>query len=255
MKKIIIFIIILTLVLGAVFITGCTGIQAPLSTTQQPSTSIAPTTLNPTTIPTTTPIDPIVGIWVLTSPDSPTQTMTFTSDNNYKILLTGFSTQINGKWSKIRENEYLIKYDFTNETDTYIYDTKTDTTKPLEFDVHFYRQGKEPSQTPTLKPTATKTVSTTTAPKLMISGNRKESKPFSIQNGGGYVALGLFFGEGNFIVHITDSNGYVVESLFNEIRSKDSDPKSWTKITHLDAGDYYLDVQANGAWAVEFSPA
>lgn len=97
-------------------------------------------------------------------------------------------------------------------------------------------------------PVVTATVVTTmTRPTeyAEFSGWGDDVEAFHISKSGGYVVMGKNTGSSNFIVHIVDPNGYVVEYIFNEIG-----PYTGQKTTHLSEGNYYLEVDAEGAWAV-----
>ena len=66
---------------------------------------------------------------------------------------------------------------------------------------------------------------------------------------GGEALTWSFKGDGNFIVDLIDpSDGTLVDNIVNTIgRGSDS-----TQVT--DAGEYALDVTANGAWSISITP-
>jgi hypothetical protein len=96
--------------------------------------------------PKPTSADPIVGIWVWTSStDNTIYTDTFVSDGTYVATSSDSSiSSKTGTWSKIQNNEYLVKRS-DGETYTWIYHPATDTiTQPEYPNVPSYRQGKQP---------------------------------------------------------------------------------------------------------------
>jgi hypothetical protein len=200
--------------------------------------------------------DPIVGIWQLIGEDgSVLVKSTFFSDGRFSGAITDPETKnayISGTWSKVRENEYLITCS-DGSTMAFVYNPKTDTVSDSGYpDVPNYRPGKEPSRTytstPVSTPVRTQPPSETTSSSLKYSGNEDDIKGFSVQGGGGFIVTGSNSGRSNFIVHITDSSGSVVEFLFNEIG-----PYYGRKVIHLDAGKYFLEVQAEGSWSIDIS--
>jgi hypothetical protein len=102
--------------------------------------------------PKPTSTEPVVGIWVWTSSlDNTIYTDTFVSDGTY--LTTSSDSSIGtktGTWSKIQNNEYLVKLN-NGDTYTWIYHPATDTiTQPEYPNVPSYRQGKQPVTTVTM---------------------------------------------------------------------------------------------------------
>ena len=133
----------LTLLIGLVALSGCLWNPKPTST------------------------EPIVGIWLWTSLDNTIYTDTFVSDGTYVTTSSDSSiTSKTGTWSKIQNNEYLVKRT-DGETYTWIYHTATDTiTQPEYPNVPSYRQGKEPVTTKPI--TTTPTVSRTQDPIIGV---------------------------------------------------------------------------------------
>lgn len=121
------------LIIG-ILICGC---STPISETA---------TINP-------PSDSIVGIWtqdLTTSEDvSPyIVTITFLKEGNFTFQDRDGS--YSGQWIKIRENQYIVSFSFTKETETYIYDPATDTLYQPEYSIlKIYRACKMPA--PTIK--------------------------------------------------------------------------------------------------------
>ncbi len=122
----------LILLVGLVAISGCLWNPKPTST------------------------EPIVGIWVWTSAiDDTIYTDTFVSDGTYVTTSSDSSiSTMTGTWSKIQNNEYLVKRS-DGDTYTWIYHPATDTiTQPEYPNVPSYRQGKQPvTTTPTVSRT------------------------------------------------------------------------------------------------------
>jgi len=106
--------------------------------------------------PKPTSTEPIVGIWVWTSAiDDTIYTDTFVSDGTYVTTSSDSSISTKtGTWSKIQNNEYLVKRS-DGDTYTWIYHPATDTiTQPEYPNVPSYRQGKQPvTTTPTVSRT------------------------------------------------------------------------------------------------------
>lgn len=113
----------LTLLVGFVALSGCLWPPKPTST------------------------EPVVGIWVWTSDDN-IYTDTFVNDGTYVTTSSDSSiSSKTGTWSKIQNNEYLVKRS-DGETYTWIYHPATDTiTQPEYPNVPSYRQGKQPVTT------------------------------------------------------------------------------------------------------------
>lgn len=84
---------------------------------------------------------------------------------------------------------------------------------------------------------------------MQFGGAGDDVRPFTIVGGGGYIVYATTAGKmDNFIVHVTDDRGEVVEYLFNEYV-----PYSGKQIISLDPGRYYLDIQTGGQWSIDIS--
>lgn len=137
MKKRLLLLSIL-LIIG-IFLSGCST---------QPDTSRVG---NPQTQDVGTSPDPIIGVWtqdVTTSKDTTPNIYTYIFQEDGKFIWEDSNGPINGQWIKIRENQYVVSYSFTEEIDTYIYNPGTDTLYDTEFStLTIYRTGKMPSST------------------------------------------------------------------------------------------------------------
>lgn len=80
-----------------------------------------------------------------------------------------------------------------------------------------------------------------------FTGSGDSVQQFGVAEGG-YIFSATYRGDENFIVHITDTSGNTIEYLFNEIG-----PYSGSKIVNLPAGQYYLQIQASGPFAIDMS--
>jgi hypothetical protein len=132
-RKVVCFLALILLV-GLVSLSGCLWNPKPAST------------------------EPIVGIWVWTSSTTGTiYTDTFVSDGTYVATSSDSSISTKtGTWSKIQNNEYLVKRS-DGGTYTWIYHPNTDTiTQPEYPNVPSYRQRKQPVTT---RPVTTVTTS------------------------------------------------------------------------------------------------
>jgi hypothetical protein len=90
----------------------------------------------------------------------------------------------------------------------------------------------------------------TTPGSSVYTGNGDDIRPFTIKEGGGLIITGVYSGDTNFIVRITDNDGKQVgSSLFNQTGSY-----TGRKIVNLAAGKYYLEIQAKGPWSIDLSP-
>lgn len=101
-------------------------------------------------------LDPIVGVWtqdLTTSSDvSPLiYTYTFFENGDFSWDDTHSSSgSVEGQWIKIRENQYVISYKFSEDTETFIYNPTTDTLSQPEYpSLTIFRAGKMPA--PTIK--------------------------------------------------------------------------------------------------------
>ena len=108
-------------------------------------------------------IDPIVGVWiedVTTLDDTSPIIYKYIFQENGKYRWEDQKSSFEGKWEQIKENQYIVTYSFTEESDIYNYDPTTDTLHDTSYpSLTIYREGKMPSTT--LFPTS---IQTTTAP-------------------------------------------------------------------------------------------
>jgi hypothetical protein len=89
-----------------------------------------------------------------------------------------------------------------------------------------------------------------TSSGFTVRGNGDGLEKLTVTNGGGFIIDGTNNGKSNFIVHITDSSGEVVEFVFNKIGAY-----SGRKIVNLDEGVYYIEVQSSGSWTIKVTPS
>lgn len=100
------------------------------------------------------------------------------------------------------------------------------------------------------KPLATASLPDTTPGPSMHTGNGDDIRAFTITEGGGFIIMGVYSGDTNFIVRITDNDGKQVgSSLFNQTGSY-----SGKRIVNLPAGKYFFEIQAKGPWSIDLSP-
>ena len=129
-------ILLLILLIVGIFLCGCV----------YESQSDAITTLSPT--PTTNiKSDPIVGIWIedfSVSDDS--VTYIFKDDGTVTFeLASSPAGPIDGQWIKIKENQYVVSYEFSDKIDTFVYNPATDTLNDPEYPtLLIYRAGHTP---------------------------------------------------------------------------------------------------------------
>ncbi len=100
------------------------------------------------------------------------------------------------------------------------------------------------------KPLATSSLPDTTPGPSMHTGNGDDIRAFTITEGGGFIITGVYSGDTNFIVRITDNDGKQVgSSLFNQTGSY-----TGKRIVNLPAGKYFFEIQAKGPWSIDLSP-
>ena len=178
-----------------------------------------------------------MGIWVWSSSNT-IYTDTFVSDGTY--ITTSSDSSISSKtgtWSKIQNNEYLVKRS-DGKTYTWIYHPATDTiTQPEYPNVPSYRQGKQPVTTVT-------TVATPEFVKYSSSGDYLHK--FNVVGAGNFLITGSYSGKSYFVVNIKDSNEVTEQTVFNEFGSY-----SGRKVVNLPKGSHYLDVRTSGPWTIE----
>ncbi|MBP1929591.1 hypothetical protein J2741_002138 [Methanolinea mesophila] len=118
---------ILVLVVAAVIVCGCT--DQGTTRVNQP--------------------DPIVGVWIedLMDINSPyIVTFTFFADGTFTAQIP--DRPIPGHWTRLRENQYVVTYDFAEETRSFIYDPDSDTlSEPQYPSLTIYRALKMPIST------------------------------------------------------------------------------------------------------------
>jgi hypothetical protein len=99
-------------------------------------------------------------------------------------------------------------------------------------------------------PLTTSSLPEATPGSSMYTGNGDDIRPFTIKEGGGLIITGVYSGDTNFIVRITDNDGKQVgPSLFNQTGSY-----SGKRIVNLAAGKYFFEIQAKGPWSIDLSP-
>ena len=102
----------------------------------------------------------------------------------------------------------------------------------------------------TNKPLSTPSLPDTTPGTSMHTGNGDDIRAFTITEGGGFIIMGVYSGDTNFIVRITDNDGKQVgSSLFNQTGSY-----AGKRIVNLPAGKYFFEIQAKGPWSIDLSP-
>jgi len=196
--------------------------------------------------------DPIIGTWKYSASNGFEEIWRFNADGTFVMSFYTpddmDTTVISGTWSSQGGNSYttntIAGFLFTfmyAPNQNAIYTTKYSSQLLTPY------QGSVATASPTQSASSS---SKTTSSSLKLSGNGDDTKSFSITGGGGFIVTGSNSGTSNFIVHITDSSGNVVEYLFNEIG-----PYSGKKIVKLGAGKYYLEVQAEGSWSIAISPS
>jgi hypothetical protein len=193
------YVVSLIALIALVGLVGCSGCLFP----------------NPFSKPASS--EPVVGIWVWTSSASGTiYTDTFVSDGTYLSTSSdsSVSTQT-GTWSKIKDNEYLVKLN-NGDTYTWIYHPATDTiTQPEYPNVPSYRQGKQPATTRVV--TTTPTVRSSQDPIIgtwRYSGSTEFRIKFSsygttqeTNSGSNYVISGTWKSLGNNRYLVTHESG------------------------------------------------
>ncbi|MCU0630941.1 MAG: hypothetical protein MUF37_07305 [Methanoregulaceae archaeon] len=103
---------------------------------------------------------------------------------------------------------------------------------------------------PPAAPSSTSSTPGTATGLSAYTGNGDDIRPFTLKDGGGLIITGVYTGDANFIVRVTDSDGKQVgSSLFNQTGSY-----TGKKILNLPAGKYYLEIQAKGPWSIDLSP-
>jgi hypothetical protein len=99
-------------------------------------------------------------------------------------------------------------------------------------------------------PPVTSSLPDTTPGPSTYTGNGDDIRAFTITKGGGFIVTGVYSGDTNFIVRITDNDGKAVgSSLFNQTGSY-----TGKRIVNLAAGKYFFEIQAKGPWSIDLSP-
>jgi hypothetical protein len=84
---------------------------------------------------------------------------------------------------------------------------------------------------------------------VSFSGMGKQVSPFFTLKPGLTIFKMTHDGERNFIVHLLDSKGNVVEYLVNEIGKFNGSKAMGTQ----EGGTYILDIDADGDWKIDIS--
>lgn len=105
--------------------------------------------------------------------------------------------------------------------------------------------------TQTAAPTVIYTSQLPSVSPTHFSGSASDTQGFAVTRGGGYMLTGSHSGKYNFIVHIKDNTGEIVDyAVFNAIGSY-----TGKKVIHLDSGKYFIEVLiADGPWTIDISP-
>jgi hypothetical protein len=252
------YLLFIVLLIAVIITAGCVGGNQYSVVTPTPQIVYVTVLVTPTPTLTViqTPIpaqasDHIIGTWRLSGTNGYDNRIRFNPDGTFQesMYLTDEKRTVafSGTWSAQSDNSYILRFNEIGISETYIFDLAQNaiynTNYPHLFLTPFHG-GVIAADTP--QPTSTS--STTTPTSIKISGNGDDTREFSVIGSGGFLITGAYVGKSNFIVHITDRNGDVEEYVFNEIGSY-----SGRKIVHLDAGKHYLEVQAEGGWAIIIS--
>jgi hypothetical protein len=135
-------------------------------------------------------------------------------------------------------NVYVIRVNVQDDTGAIIPGTDFISVKP-------YAENTASTRQP-----ATSSLPEPTPGTSMYSGNGDDIRPFTVNKDGGFIITGVYSGDTNFIVRITDNDGKQTgSSLFNQTGSY-----TGKRIVNLAAGKYYLEIQAKGPWSIDLSP-
>lgn len=135
-------------------------------------------------------------------------------------------------------NVYVIRVNVQDDTGAIIPGTDFISVKP-------YVENTASTRQP-----ATSSLPEPTQGTSVYSGNGDDIRQFTVNKDGGYIITGVYSGDTNFIVRITDNDGKQVgSSLFNQTGSY-----TGKRIVNLAAGKYYLEIQAKGPWSIDLSP-
>jgi hypothetical protein len=243
--------LILASLIMIALVAGCTSSVSNSATiTPTPQIVYVTVTVPVTPIPTTTSTqDPIVGVWrysLSNSAGSVDIRVRFNADNTFKLSTAGSSldtTSYSGTWAKEGSGTYILNPGSSALTFIYL-----PAQNAIYWDEHpdqFYYPFSGDVMTVSSTPT-----SGSTSKSLSYSGTGDDIKSFSVTGGGGFIITGSNSGSSNFIVHITGTSGNIEEFVFNEIG-----PYSGKKIAHIDPGNHYLDVTAEGPWTITLTSA
>jgi len=247
------FLLFIVVLVAVIITAGCIGGKQNSVVTPTPQIVYVTVLVTPT--PTSTVAraqDPITGVWRLSDSTGYDNRLRFNADGTFAESLYFIDEKLTrvyyGTWSAQGGNSYALRDTTIGTYETYIYDparnsiyyTKYPTLllTPYQGDVMAASSSK-----------STPTPSATTSSSLKYTGYGDDIKKFSVEGGGGFIITGSNSGGSNFIVHITDNEGKIVEFVFNEIG-----PYSGKKIVNLDPGKYFLEVQAEGSWSIDISP-
>jgi hypothetical protein len=113
-----------------------------------------------------------------------------------------------------------------------------------------YINTKSYSENTTLNsPPASSSLPDATPEPSAYTGNGDDIRPFTIKEGGGFIITGVYSGDTNFVVRITDNDGKQVgSSLFNQ-----TGPYTGKKIVNLAPGKYFFEIQGKGPWSIDLS--
>jgi len=245
------YILLVLLCIAAALVAGCMSTQTT-NAAVTPTPQIIYVTVTVTPAPTPAPtafVDPIVGSWSFLTSNGLIDQPTFYADgtfSEYWVNPQGSGT-FAGTWQNTGSGSYT--YAVSNgKTGSYTL-VAINELHDNSYNLDYYRLGTAPSESVvTAAPTAI--IPSGYSHVTTLSGNGDDTQPFSITSGGGFIIAGSNSGNSNFIVHITDTSGNVLEYLFNEIG-----PYSGNKIVNLDTGNYYMSVEAEGPWTITLTPS
>ena len=218
------------LCIGVILTAGCMGAgTAEVSVLAPSATPDAISMSSSRSLPASLSLDPIVGTWRSPGPAYQFRIVFGLDGTTQETYANQPGFMYNGTWQPAGNNLYLVTRDNGDKT-IWVYSpaSNTLTKQSASGIIYSLYQG------------------TTSASTAAFAGNGSMVVPFTASGTGLWVFTLDYSGQSNFIVWLTDSVGSRVALLANKIGTS-----SVISTQKLNAGKYYLDVNAGGPWTIQ----